>query len=116
MAIGDRIERAGVNGYAFRHKLSGKPRPRGSDPGINILTFCVGFCKRESARSRDCLEQGPDFKQRTGRREGKVSEESVERGADSCLVVLRSAKAGPFRSRWKLPTLKTRLAIAYGGG
>jgi hypothetical protein len=58
----------------------------------------------------------PDFKQRAGRREEKVPEELVERGADSCLVILRSGKTGPFRSRWKLPTLKPRLAIACGGG
>jgi hypothetical protein len=45
-----------------------------------------------------------------------VSEESGERGADSYLVILRSGKTGPFRSRWKLPTLKTRLAIEWGGG
>jgi hypothetical protein len=41
-----------------------------------------------------------------------VSGESGQRGADSCLVILRTGKTGPFRSRWKLPTLKTRLAIA----
>ena len=58
----------------------------------------------------------PDFKQRAGWREEKASEESGERGADSCLVTLRSGKFGPFRSRRKLPTLKTRLAIACGGG
>jgi hypothetical protein len=45
-----------------------------------------------------------------------VSEKSGERGVDSGLVILRSGKTGPFRSRWKLPTLKTRLAIACGGG
>jgi hypothetical protein len=44
-----------------------------------------------------------------------VPEESVERGADWCLVILRSGKTGPFRSRWKLLTLKTRLVIACGG-
>jgi hypothetical protein len=45
-----------------------------------------------------------------------MPEESVERGADSRLVILRSGKTGPFRSRWKLPKLKTRLTIACGGG
>jgi predicted Zn-dependent peptidase len=54
----------------------------------------------------------PDFKRRVGRRKGKVSEESVERGADSCLVIFRSGKAGAFRSRRKLPTQKTRPAVA----
>jgi hypothetical protein len=44
-----------------------------------------------------------------------VPEESIERGADWCLVILRSGKTGPFRSRWKLLTLKTRLVIAWGG-
>jgi hypothetical protein len=58
----------------------------------------------------------PDFKQRARRREGKVPEESVERGPDSLLAILRSGKTGPIRWRWKLPTLKTRLAIACGGG
>jgi len=56
---------------------------------------------------------GPDFKRRAGRR---VSEEWVERETGSCLVILRSGKTGPFRPRWKHPTLKTRLAIAVGGG
>ena len=45
-----------------------------------------------------------------------MSEESVEREAGSCFVILRSGKTGPFRPRWKLRTLKTRLAIAFGGG
>ena len=45
-----------------------------------------------------------------------MPEETVERGADWWLVILRSGKGGPFRSRWKLPTLKTRLEIACGGG
>jgi hypothetical protein len=40
----------------------------------------------------------------------------VERGEDSCLVILRSGKTGSIRSRWKLPTPKTELAIACGGG
>jgi hypothetical protein len=48
--------------------------------------------------------------------DGKVSEESVERKAGSCFVILRSGKTGAFRPRWKLRTLKTRLAIAFGGG
>ena len=56
------------------------------------------------------------FEQRAGRREGKVSEQSCERGAGSCLVILIRGKDGPFRSRWKLPTLKTRLAIVWAGG
>ena len=45
-----------------------------------------------------------------------MPEESVERGADWWLVILRSGKTGPFRWRCKLPTLKTRLVIACGGG
>ena len=45
-----------------------------------------------------------------------MSEESVEREAGSCFVIHRSGKTGPFRPRWKHPTLKTRLAIACGGG
>jgi hypothetical protein len=45
-----------------------------------------------------------------------VPEESVGRGADCRLVILRSGKTGPLRSRWKLPALKTRLAIARGCG
>jgi hypothetical protein len=44
-----------------------------------------------------------------------VSEESVERGADWCLVILRSGKTGSLRSRWKLPTLKTRLVTCVRG-
>jgi hypothetical protein len=56
------------------------------------------------------------FEQRAGRREEKVSEQSGERGAGSCLVILIRGKAGPFRPRWKLPTLKTRLAIVWAGG
>jgi hypothetical protein len=43
-----------------------------------------------------------DFKQRAGRREGKVPQESVERGADSCLVVLKGGKTGRSCGRWKL--------------
>jgi len=43
-----------------------------------------------------------------------VSQESVEREAGSCFVILRSGKTGPFRGRWKLRILKTRLAIAFG--
>lgn len=45
-----------------------------------------------------------------------MAEQSGERGADSCLVILIRGKAGPFRSCWKLPTLKTRLAIVWSGG
>jgi hypothetical protein len=75
-----------------------------------------------TSRDRNaCLARGlgeppprPDFKQRAGRREGKVPQESVERGADWCLAILRSGKTGPLRSGWNLPTLKTRLAIACG--
>jgi len=44
-----------------------------------------------------------------------VPEESIERGANSGLVILRSGKTA-FGSRWKFPTLKTRLVIAWGGG
>jgi hypothetical protein len=57
----------------------------------------------------------PDFKVRAGRREGKVWEESGQRGTDSCLVISRSGKTGAFRSLGKLPTQKTRLAVALGG-
>jgi hypothetical protein len=45
-----------------------------------------------------------------------VSEESVERETGSGFGVLRSGKTGPFRPRWRLRTVKTRLAIAFGGG
>ncbi len=45
---------------------------------------------------------------------GKVSRESVERDGGSCLVILRSGKTGPFRGRWRLRTLKTRLTISFG--
>jgi hypothetical protein len=45
-----------------------------------------------------------------------VSEESVDREAVSDFGILNAGEIGPFRPRWKLRMLKTRLAIAFGGG
>ena len=44
-----------------------------------------------------------------------MSKQSVEREAVSDFGILRGGKSGPFGRRWRLRTLKTRLAIALGG-
>ena len=40
----------------------------------------------------------------------------VEREAVWGFPVLRSVKTGPFRLRWKVRTVKTRLPFAFGNG
>jgi hypothetical protein len=53
---------------------------------------------------------GGDFSDERG--EGKVSEESFEETAVWGFGIVRGTKIGPFRRRWRLRTLKTRLIIA----
>jgi hypothetical protein len=48
--------------------------------------------------------------------DGKVLEKSIAREAVSGFGILSAGGIGAFRVRWKLRMLKTRLAIAFGGG
>ena len=85
---------------------------KASDDRLNALFTVV---ERHISGHSHAARAGFQTTRRRGR-ERKVAGESVERGADSCLVILRSGKRGPSRARWKFPTLKTRLAIACGRG